>query len=85
MGMFPKPPQLLQGHCVTDGPVGETSWKVKNGIRMTGMPAFVQSLSERQLWQVSLLPAQADKLPEAAANSSPSDPRSGSILHNQVS
>lgn len=65
-GMFPKPPQLLKGHGVTDDPVGETYWKVKNGIRMTGMPAFVQSLSDQQLWQVSLFLAQADKLPEAA-------------------
>jgi thiosulfate dehydrogenase len=65
-GMFPKPPQLLKGHGVTDEPVGETYWKVKNGIRMTGMPGFVQSLSEQQLWQVSLMLAQADKLPEAA-------------------
>jgi len=30
------------------------------------MPAFVQSLSDQQLWQVSLFLAQADKLPEAA-------------------
>src|SRR6476660_197969 len=36
-GMFPKPPLLLQGHGVTDDPAGETYWKVKNGIRLTGM------------------------------------------------
>jgi mono/diheme cytochrome c family protein len=65
-GMFPEPPQLLHGQGVTDDPVGETYWKVKNGIRMTGMPGFVQSLNDQQLWQVSLLLAHADKLPEAA-------------------
>ena len=32
-GMFPKPPQFFQGHGVTDDPVGETYWVVKNGIR----------------------------------------------------
>ncbi|MGI9102059.1 MAG: c-type cytochrome [Terriglobales bacterium] len=62
-GMFPKPPQLFQGHGVTDDPPGETYWKVKNGIRLTGMPAFQKSLSEKQLWQVSLLLANADKIP----------------------
>lgn len=62
-GMFPKPPQLLEGHGVTDDPVGETYWKVKNGIRLTGMPGFSQSMSEQQLWQVSMLLAQAGKLP----------------------
>jgi thiosulfate dehydrogenase len=38
-GMFLPPPQLLQGKGVTDDLVGETYWKVANGIRLTGMPA----------------------------------------------
>ena len=65
-GMFPKPPQLFNGHGVTDDPPGETYWKVANGIRLTGMPAYKQSVSEQQLWQVSLMLANADKLPDAA-------------------
>jgi thiosulfate dehydrogenase len=64
-GMFPKPPQLLQGKGVTDDEPGETYWKVKNGIRMTGMPSFERSLSDTQMWQVSLLLANADKVPES--------------------
>ena len=63
-GMFPKAPQLFQPHhMVDDDPPGETYWKAKNGIRLTGMPGFAKSLSEQQLWQVSLLLANADKLP----------------------
>ncbi len=65
-GMFPKPPKLLQGTGVTDDPPGETYWKVANGIRMTGMPSFHGPLSDAQMWQVSLLLANADKLPESA-------------------
>jgi mono/diheme cytochrome c family protein len=65
-GMFPKPPALLVGMGVTDDEPGETYWKVANGIRLTGMPAFRQSLSETEMWQVSLLLAHADKLPERA-------------------
>jgi thiosulfate dehydrogenase len=61
-GMFPKPPHLFMGKGVTDDPPGETYWKVKNGIRLTGMPAFQQSLSDTQIWQVSLLLANADKI-----------------------
>ena len=53
-GMFPEPPQLFKGHGVTDDPVGETYWKIENGIRLTGMPAFRQSLSENQIWQIAL-------------------------------
>ena len=62
-GMFPVPPQLFED-MVTDDPVGETYWKVSNGIRLTGMPAFSKSLSDTQVWQVSLLMANADKLPD---------------------
>ena len=62
-GMFPDPPKLMEGKGVTDDPAGETYWKVSGGIRMTGMPGFSKSLSTTQMWQVSLLCANADKLP----------------------
>lgn len=62
-GEYPPPPQLFQGKGVTDDPPGETYWKADNGIRLTGMPGFGKSLSTTQLWQVSLLLANADKLP----------------------
>ncbi|HZR57214.1 MAG TPA: cytochrome c [Terriglobales bacterium] len=64
-GEFPKPPKLLQGKGVTDDEPGETYWKVANGIRLTGMPGFKQTLSDAQMWQVSLLLANADKIPES--------------------
>ena len=64
-GLFPLPPQLLPPKKgVTDDPVGETYWKVKNGIRLTGMPGFVSTLTDTELWQVSLLLLHADKLPD---------------------
>ena len=65
-GEYPRPPQLFKGHGVTDDEAGETYWKVANGIRMTGMPAFKQSLSEQQIWQVAWVLKNADKLPAAA-------------------
>ncbi|HKT89332.1 MAG TPA: c-type cytochrome [Candidatus Sulfotelmatobacter sp.] len=64
-GEFPKPPKLLEGTGVTDDPAGETYWKVDNGIRMTGMPGFGKSLSTTEMWQVSLMLANADKLPQS--------------------
>jgi len=64
-GMFPKPPKLLEGKGVTDDEAGESYWKVANGIRLTGMPGFSDSLSQTQMWQVSLMLAHADKLPES--------------------
>jgi thiosulfate dehydrogenase len=64
-GMFPKPPHLLRGKGVTDDPPGETYWKVANGIRLTGMPGFKGNLSDTQMWQVSVLLANADKISDA--------------------
>jgi mono/diheme cytochrome c family protein len=68
-GMFPKPPELMEGKGVTDDPPGESYWKVAGGIRMTGMPGFSPSLSTTQMWQVSLLLANADKLPQSVKDS----------------
>jgi mono/diheme cytochrome c family protein len=71
--MFPNAPQLWiktkNGTVgVSDDPVGETYWKVKNGIRLSGMPAYGKALSDTQIWQVSLLLSMADKpLPAEAA------------------
>ena len=65
--MFPDAPPLWEKHHggqvvgVSDDPPGETYWKVANGIRLTGMPAFKQSLTDNQMWQVSILLANADK------------------------
>lgn len=70
--MYPKAPQLWVQHKgssvmgVSDDPPGETYWKVYNGIRLTGMPEFKGQLSETEIWQVTLLLANADKpLPPA--------------------
>jgi thiosulfate dehydrogenase len=68
-GMFPKPPKLMEGTGVTDDPAGETYWKISSGIRMTGMPGFGKTLSSTQMWQVSLLCANADKLPATVKQS----------------
>jgi len=71
--MFPRAPELFAKHGkgavgVSDDPVGETYWKVKNGIRLTGMPSYEKALTDTQIWQVSLLLSRADKpLPAEAA------------------
>ena len=73
--MFPRAPQLWQVHRdgktvgVSDDPAGATYWRVKNGIRLTGMPAYDKVLNDTQMWQVSLLLANADKpLPSDVAS-----------------
>jgi thiosulfate dehydrogenase len=65
--MFPTATPLWEKHehsdvvGVSDDPPGATYWKVVNGIRLTGMPAFKQTLTEQEMWQVSILLANADK------------------------
>lgn len=64
-GMFPDPPQLLEGRdMVTDDPEGTTFWKISNGIRLSGMPRF-NGLQENTRWQITMLLKNADKLPPA--------------------
>ncbi|MGO9776839.1 MAG: c-type cytochrome, partial [Terracidiphilus sp.] len=73
--IYPAAPPLWEKHHhngsigVSDDPPGETYWKVANGIRLTGMPAYKGVLTDTEIWQVSLLLANADKpLPGAAVD-----------------
>ena len=80
-GEYPKPPQLMHGKGVTDDPPGESYWKVANGIRMTGMPGFNRSLSDTQMWQVTLLVSNADKLPDSVKQILASPPAATASAH----
>ncbi|MDE3110812.1 MAG: cytochrome c [Acidobacteriota bacterium] len=66
--MFPKPTQLFKGKGVTDDPPAVSYWKSANGIRLSGMPSFKNNLSDTQLWQVSLLVAHGNDVPEPVRN-----------------
>ena len=69
-GFYPLPPHLLAPDAgVTDDPVGATHWMVKNGIRFSAMPSFNQKLSDSEIWQVSLLLRNANKLPASVQDS----------------
>ncbi|MBZ5497583.1 MAG: cytochrome c [Acidobacteriia bacterium] len=47
-GLNPAPPSLAG--AVSDWTPAELFWIVKNGVRMTGMPAFAPAYDEAQLW-----------------------------------
>ena len=73
--MYPAAPQLWKKHAkgnvvgVSDDEPGETYWKVANGIRLTGMPAYKNVLTDTQMWQVTLLLKNADQqLPDPVMN-----------------
>jgi mono/diheme cytochrome c family protein len=49
-GMEPAPPYLLDAPQRFTAP--ELFWIAKNGIKMTGMPSWRASMSDRQLWDL---------------------------------
>jgi thiosulfate dehydrogenase len=63
-GEYPRPPQLATDG-VEDDPEGESFWKIKHGIRLTGMPSFGYTLKDEQIWTLALFLKHMDKLPPA--------------------
>lgn len=64
--MYPHATLMFKGKGVTDDPPQESYWKVVNGIRLTGMPSFKGVLNDTEMWQLALLVANADKIPDSA-------------------
>ncbi|TAM82990.1 MAG: cytochrome c [Acidobacteria bacterium] len=72
-GMYPHPPQFFR----PDRPATydekqpyrpadpKAYWKVTNGVRLTGMPGFKESLTEQQIRQVTQFLGNARNLPPA--------------------
>jgi mono/diheme cytochrome c family protein len=64
-GEYPSPPQLSK-EGVEDDPEGVSFWKIKHGIRWTGMPAWGETLSDQQVWMLALFLKHMDKLSPTA-------------------
>lgn len=64
-GLYQKPPQFGTDG-VEDDPEGMSFWKIKHGIRLTGMPAFGHTLGDRQMWTIALFLKHMDHLPPGA-------------------
>lgn len=67
-GLYEKPPQLASDG-VEDDPEGYSFWKIKHGIRLTGMPSFRDTLSDEQIWTLALFLKHMDKLPPSVQQS----------------
>lgn len=64
MGLYPVPPRLSLPHIQEEGAT-ELYWVVKNGIKLSGMPAFGPSLNEDDLWSVVAFVYHLSELDEA--------------------
>jgi mono/diheme cytochrome c family protein len=62
-GLNPTPPELARES--DEGETGELFWITKNGIKMTGMPAFGVTHSDEEIWAiVAFLKKMGDLSPE---------------------
>ncbi len=64
-GLYPHPPQLATDG-LEDDPEGYSFWKIKHGIRWTGMPSWKSALTDPQIWTLALFLKCMDKLPPTA-------------------
>ena len=62
LGLYPGPPPLSSGD-VQARRDPELFWIVKNGLKMTGMPAFGPTHTDEQLWGTVALVRRLPKLP----------------------
>jgi thiosulfate dehydrogenase len=67
-GLYPSPPQLATDG-VEDDAEGVSYWKIKHGIRLTGMPSWAGALNDQQIWTLALFLKHMDKLPPGAQES----------------
>jgi mono/diheme cytochrome c family protein len=58
LGLYPKPPDLSKS--AKELPPSELFWITKNGIKMTGMPAFGKTHKDDKIWAIV---AFMEKLP----------------------
>jgi len=49
MGLYPQPPVFYQAEDEHDD-IKDTFWVIKNGIKLTGMPAWGASHSDKEIW-----------------------------------
>lgn len=71
LGMTPTPVPLV--HTARAWSPGEMFWVVREGIKMTGMPAWKYRMSDDEIWAVvAFLPAMAQLTPQQYAALAPS-------------
>jgi mono/diheme cytochrome c family protein len=60
---YPPAPNLLADP--PDDPEWHIYYTIRTGIRYTGMPAWEKTLSEQDIWKITMLLSHMDKLPPA--------------------
>ncbi len=64
-GLYPKPPEFDNKEIIEEWNEKELFWIIKNGIKLTGMPAYGPTHSDEDLWAIV---AFLKKLPDMSEN-----------------
>lgn len=80
-GLNPMPPVLSE---TTHQSPAQQFWIIKNGIKMTGMPAWGVTHEDQELWEIVAFLRQLPELsqPEYVAMITPSGPEAGNATHD---
>ena len=60
---YPPPPNLVSDP--PDDPEWHVFYAIRTGVRYTGMPSWEKTLSEQDMWKITMLLSHMDKLPPA--------------------
>jgi mono/diheme cytochrome c family protein len=63
-GLYVEAPMLAK-NGVEDDPVPKSFWIIKHGVRLTAMPGFAGTLSDKEIWEISGFLERMDKLPRS--------------------
>jgi mono/diheme cytochrome c family protein len=58
---YPRPPNLISDP--PDDPEWHIFYTIRTGVRYTGMPSWNKTLSEQDMWKITMLLSHMDKLP----------------------
>jgi len=61
---YPPPPNLVSNP--PDDPEWHLFYTIRTGVRYTGMPAWDKTLTEQDMWKITMFLSHMDKLPPAA-------------------
>jgi mono/diheme cytochrome c family protein len=88
--LYPPPPNLISDP--PDDPEWHIFYTVRTGVRYTGMPSWDKTLSEQDMWKITMLLSHLDKLPPAvqdywkanfnAAPTSTDEKKEGGEMHD---
>ena len=61
-GLYPLPPEMTDGQLQEEWNSAQIYWIIKHGIKMTGMPAFGPTHTDRELWGLVALTEQMPRM-----------------------